>query len=147
MLIGSLDTQKRLLILEYPKRARLPKQKLPITSQQHAISLWKSKARQYIYDTLHKYTLQRQHACQYNLGTDYAKKMNAVDKLLFMLVHNYQGSLLGLCAKVVADRGHIEQLAPRPRSRYWQHYQEVILPIVEWCTKHVREMSGTQQHN
>lgn len=147
MLIGSLDTQKRMLILEYPKRARLPKEMLPVKSQQHAISLWKIKARRYIFDTLHKWTLQRQYACQYSIGTEYTKKMIAVDKLLFMLIHNYEGALLGLCAKVVADRHHIEQLAPRPKSRYWQHYQEVIIPIVEWCEKHVQDFTTAPTHN
>lgn len=133
MLTGHLDTEKRVLILEYPKRARLPKNTITVRSTEHALAVWTIQAKKYMFETLRKYVMQRQAAMQSADGRRYAQAMQAVDKALFTLMSSYEARLEVMCARLLRDREWFEVLAPGAFSRYFHHYEEVILPIFEWC--------------
>lgn len=139
MLTGHLDTEKRVLILEYPKRARLPKNTIPVRSTDHAVSVWTIQAKKYMFETLRRYVLQRQTAMQSADGRRYAQAMQAVDKALLMLMSSYEARLDVMCARLLRDREWFEVLAPGTFSRFYLHYEEVILPIFEWCETYLAD--------
>ncbi|HWK58709.1 MAG TPA: hypothetical protein VNQ80_15305 [Parapedobacter sp.] len=147
MLTGHLDTKQRVLILEYPKRAHLPKRVVPVMSTDHAVTVWTVQARKYIFEQLRGFVLQRSKAVVLMTGARHARAQNAVDKLLFMLMGGYESTLPALCAKVVADSDLIEELAPGPFSRFRHHYQEVIMPIVEWCGNYLKDSAPVPTHS
>lgn len=147
MLVGHLDTEKSVLILEYPKRAHLPRKCLPVKNLDHAISIWNIQARKYIFETLRGFVLQRSKAIFLMNGSKRTRCSNAVDKLLLMLMGGYESPLDRLCAKVKRDAHLIKELEPGPFSRFRHHYAEVIVPIVEWCSQYLDDMAELPTHN
>lgn len=139
MLTGHLDTEKRVLVLEYPKRAHLPKNTIPVRSTDHAVAVWTIQAKKYMFDTLRGYVMQRQAAMQSATGTRYAQAMQAVDKLLLMLMSSYEARLPVMCARIVRDREWFDVIEPGAFSRFSAHYKEVILPIFEWCEQYLND--------
>lgn len=147
MLTGHLDTKARVLILEYPKRAHLPKRVVPVRSTDHAVTVWTVQARKYIFEQLRGFVLQRSKAVVLMTGTRQRRAQNAVDKLLLMLMGGYESTLPALCAKVVRDGDLIEELAPGHFSRFRHHYQEVIEPIMEWCGNYLKDTAPVPTHS
>lgn len=147
MLTGHLDTTQRTLVLEYPKRAHLPRLIIPVKSTDHAILLWNVQARKYIFEQLRGFVLQRSKAVELMTGSKRDRCQNAVDKLLLMLMGGYESPLPALCAKVVRDSDLIAALEPGPFSRFRHHYKEVIAPIVEWCGEYLKDTAPVPTHS
>lgn len=134
----------------YPKRARLPKEVLTVRNFDQATRVWNIRTRKYIFDKLRGWVMQRKHAIGYSenhLKDRYAAKLVTIDRLLLTLMHNYESKLPVLAAKVAAERKNIEFIAPYLNSRYYDHYEEVILPIVEWCESVQDEINKQKQLN
>src|SRR5690606_5157241 len=84
------------LELNYPSRAKHPKEVLTVKDIAHAERLWNIRTRKYIFDTLRGWALQRKHAMnihENNFKYQLVWKNAAVERLLFCLMTHYESPL------------------------------------------------------
>lgn len=136
--------------VKYPALARKTPEYLTVTDKSHGERLLMIRTKKYLFETLRGWVMQRQHAI--NAGENHFKpsistKNVIVEKFLLMLMSNYESSLPRLICKIAENRWEIEQLAPSIYSKYYNHYEEVILPILEWTEEMKAQLKRVQAHN
>lgn len=129
--------------IKYPKRAKEKVDTIRVDSREHAVRLWHLRTRKYIFETLRGWTLQRKHAFRFsenNFNNAVANKDQAAERIMLMLLSHYESALPLLALRVSQARKEIEFIAPLGGSKFLNHYEEVIKPIVEWCEDYSKEM-------
>lgn len=128
--------------IKYPQRAKEKVDTVRVDDREHAIRLWHLRTRKYIFETLRGWALQRKHAFRFSenhFQKDLPKKDQAAERIMLMLLSHYESSLPLLAMRVSQSRKDIELIAPLSGSKFLNHYEEVIKPIVEWCEDYSKE--------
>lgn len=129
--------------IKYPSRAKEQVDTIRVDDREHAVRLWHLRTRKYIFETLRGWTLQRKHAFRFaenNFKNALANKDHAAEVVMLMLLTHYESALPLLAFRVAQAKKEIDLIAPHGSSKFFNHYEEVIKPIIEWCEDYSKEV-------
>ncbi len=111
-----------------------PHQKHPIIaevgSEAECVRLIYFRTRSYIIEKLSAWLRQRMYTAQ---QFDERKITEGAAKLLIFLVRYSGTSMFKLCHTVHLHKADLQALAPHEWSRFYNQYQQVIVPIIRYC--------------
>lgn len=119
-------------VVSYPTNFRMSPKEIHVKSKSDVKAKYEVEAREFIFDTLRRWTLDRNRSYAAN-ETLTSKRKIAVDKILLMLSHHKGSRLHVLCSRIVQDGEYFIQLIPSKQSRYYLYFKEVIAQILMWC--------------
>lgn len=127
-----IDTQARLLHIQFPEGAKIRKVSLPITSSQHAANLFDMNVAKYIIAKMTRWVKQREWALKYTHSMTPAREY-AIGRLHEMLANHAESKLHMVILQMAKHDSDIAAIAPAKESRYYRHYLYNIVNIRYWC--------------
>ncbi|HAK29710.1 MAG TPA: hypothetical protein DCW66_17745 [Sphingobacterium sp.] len=131
MINTTIDRSKGEMILKYPVLCHKKDEVVKFYSNQQAFNIWSIRQRVFIKDVLAKFMKQRQYALANHMSSRQDIALRRID---FVLRNYYEkDSLKLLVKKVIMLESDILEIAPSPRSRFYEHYVTVIVCLFNWC--------------
>ncbi len=131
MINATIDRSRGEVILKYPALCHRKDEVVKFYSNQQAVNIWSIRQRVFIKDVLAKFMKQRQYALSVHMTT---RQDIALRKIDFVLRTYYEkDSLKTLVKKVIMLESEIMEIAPSPKSRFYEHYISVIVCLFNWC--------------
>lgn len=144
MLQLNIIPEQRKAVILYPKDARKPSKTISVYSADHAQKKWEMETREYIYQTLRKWVIQRNYAYKM-AGELSSQRAYAVDRLLLMLINCQTTTLKVMCTKVVERYEDFHSLFPPKDSSCISWTKQVVAPILLWCQEY-RDLMREASH-
>lgn len=108
---------------------------IPIYGQQEIYRRLYFKNRIYIIETFSKWFNQRKYA--------HPEAHVTSEQMLLLLDNLRAASFSALCKIIASKKVIIERIAPPPNSRFYNHYQNKIVPILKFCSEEQQDNSGS----
>lgn len=127
MIIAEFNPQNHAVWFSDPNE-RFSKKSKPIyaSSEAEVERMVYFRNREYIFKTLQSWLNQRAHALNH---PDYQTKIR---NLIYWL-ETKQGSYYSLCSFIKLKADDFKKIAPGNKSRYYRHYENIVLKIINDC--------------
>ncbi|WP_454880630.1 hypothetical protein [Sphingobacterium detergens] len=131
MINATIDRSRGEVVLKYPALCHRKDEVVRFYSNQQAVNIWSIRQRVFIKDVLAKFMKQRQYALSLHMTSRQDCALRRIDYVL----RNYyeKDSLKILVKKVLMLESDIIEIAPGPKSRFYEHYVSVIVCLFNWC--------------
>src|SRR5690606_31630220 len=132
------------VLVRYPTEARIPSKMISIYTQAQLQRKWETETREYIYSTLRKWVVQRNHAYKATKELT-GPRAAASDKLLLTLINYQYSTLHSMCRKVVDNYDLFWSIMPSAKSKNVEYAKQVIAPILLWCKEYRDQVNAKNE--
>lgn len=109
----------------------------PVANPEEAKRKMYFQNRKYVVTTLAAWLKQRKHTLNYR--TAHPTDQSTITKMENMISWMYdmeKRSFTYICTTIRNKRLDLESIAPREKSRFYDHYIKTIVPILDFCSKY-----------
>lgn len=134
MITAKVNPQERTVTIQYPEFAKQKPDVITIRSYDEAAAVMRIRNLKFISNEIRSFAKMRNYAYT-NSGTLTIERQKALRKLYFIVDTYSEGSLLRLAMHVSNARVSFATLMPTKPSPAKSHFDNHIIPIVDFCTE------------
>ncbi|MFD2961308.1 MULTISPECIES: hypothetical protein [Olivibacter] len=123
------------IALKYPKRAHRKVDAITATTDHQINNFINKKVKAFLLETLSKYVKQRQFILTHFAPDDKSKytQLYELDRIMREVDRLQSARVVVVMAAIYWMEGALKTTSPLPNSKYYKHYEELILPMIEFC--------------